>query len=66
MTVNVSIWLRAFRLPLQRAFPRLDDAAVEDIEVDLADLLRAADERRAEQDAPDAPADEDGDPARRH
>jgi hypothetical protein len=53
MTVNLSIWLRAFRLPLQRAYPRLDDAAVEDIEVDLTDLLRAADERMAERDAPE-------------
>ena len=49
MAANVSIWLRAFRLPLQRAYPRLD-TTVEDIEADFDDLLRAADERLAEHD----------------
>ena len=40
MTANVSIWLRAFRPPLQRAYtlPHETDRA-------LADLLRKADER---------------------
>jgi hypothetical protein len=40
MTANVSIWIRAFRSPLQRAYTRLDKT-----DRDLADLLRQADER---------------------
>ncbi|HEY7800829.1 MAG TPA: hypothetical protein VIA80_18825 [Hyphomonadaceae bacterium] len=40
MTANVSIWLRAFRPPLQRAYTRPDQT-----DRDLADLLRKADER---------------------
>jgi hypothetical protein len=49
MTVNVSIWIRAFRLPLQRAYSRLDETGR-----DLADLLRQADERTAQRNAPAA------------
>jgi hypothetical protein len=53
MTANVSMWIRAFRLPLQRAYPRLEeapDAADIDagIDADLDDLLRQADERLGE------------------
>jgi hypothetical protein len=42
MTANISIWLRAFRPPLQRAYTRPDQT-----DRDLADLLRKADERAA-------------------
>jgi hypothetical protein len=51
MTTNVSIWLRAFRPPLQRAYPRLDE-----IDRELADLLNLADERET---APTPCADDD-------
>jgi len=58
MTANVSIWLRAFRPPLQRAYPCLDETAL-----DLAALLERADERRAKGErrakiAPRSSADE--------
>jgi hypothetical protein len=46
MTANVSIWIRAFRLPLQRAYPRqeeLQDTA--GIDADLDRLLHQADKR---------------------
>lgn len=42
MTTNLSIWLRVFRPPFQRAYPQLDETDRE-----LADLLRRADERAA-------------------
>jgi hypothetical protein len=42
MTANVSIWIRAFRPPLQRAYVRPDETGR-----DFADLLRRADERLA-------------------
>ena len=57
MTANVSIWLRAFRLPLQRAYPRLDES-LDAMDDDFADLLIRADERMAESDTF---ADEDDD-----
>jgi hypothetical protein len=46
MTANVSTWLRAFRSPLQRAYPRQDEP-----DRDFADLLRQAD-ARTRRDAP--------------
>jgi len=54
MATNVSTWIRAFRLPLQRAYPRLEEAPdaadpeAADIDADLDDLLRQADERLLE------------------
>jgi hypothetical protein len=42
MAANVSIWLRAFRPPLQRAYQHLDETPY-----DFAALLQRADERRA-------------------
>ena len=53
MTANISIWLRAFRLPLQRTYPRLEERP-EEIDADFADLLRRADERTADPRTPDA------------
>ena len=54
MATNVSTWIRAFRPPLQRAYPRLEEAPdagdrdAADIDADLDDLLRQADERLRE------------------
>jgi len=42
MTAKLSIWIRAFRPPLQRAYQRPDE-----ISRDLVALLERADERRA-------------------
>ena len=58
MTTNVSTWVRAFRPPFQRAYPCLDETAL-----DLAALLERADERRAQGErrakiAPRSSADE--------
>ena len=47
MTANVSTWIRTFRPPLQRAYSRVDET-----DRDLADLLRQADERTPQRDAP--------------
>lgn len=41
---NVTAWLRMFRPAIQRQFDRLPEADVE-----LVDLLRAADERHAQE-----------------
>lgn len=46
MAANISIWLRAFRPSLERAYPREED----ETELELADLLRRADERSTEAD----------------
>jgi hypothetical protein len=48
MAANISIWLRAFRPPLERTYPRDEDAT----EDELADLLRQADARRTESAPP--------------
>jgi hypothetical protein len=42
MTPNISTWLRAFRPPLQRAYPRLEETGC-----DFTDLLERADARKA-------------------
>ena len=59
MATNVSIWLRAFRPSLERAYPR-----EEEIDDELADLLRCADERQADPAPQPAPPAPKGDPSK--
>jgi hypothetical protein len=61
MAANVSIWIRAFRLPLQRNFPRLEETEDAD-DIDFDELLRAADERQSER----KPRDDEEQPRRKH